>query len=280
MTRIALKIAYDGTAYAGWQRQHNALSVQQVVETALFALTGQPTVLFGASRTDAGVHARGQVAHFDTAASVPAERYAHALNSLLPDDVKVMASSAVDEAFHARFDARHKTYRYNIDCGQHPNPLTHKSAWHVHTPLDVSAMRQAVQSLCGTHDFAAFAAVGGSAKTTVRTVNRAGFSTQSECLSCAGFSSPNECLIRTDFSTQDELLTFEINGNAFLYNMVRIAVGTLVWIGRGKLPPNAITQMLQTKQRVAGGPTAPPQGLVLWEIGYGRALFGEYSRAS
>jgi len=242
--RIALKLSYDGTRYAGWQRQHNALSVQQVVEGALYRLLGEAVAVTGASRTDAGVHARGQMVHFDTAASVPPDRYAYALNPFLPPDVRVMASAAVPGDFHARFMARGKTYRYHIDNAPHADALTANRAWHVFHPLDMAAIQGAADALMGTHDFTAFAAAGGTHKTARRTVTQA------------------------RWSRQDNLLTFEIAGNAFLYNMVRIIVGTLVYVGMGKIPPETIAHMLATHRRTDGGPTAPPQGLVLWAVRY------------
>ncbi|MDD3212557.1 MAG: tRNA pseudouridine(38-40) synthase TruA, partial [Eubacteriales bacterium] len=204
MRRILLTISYDGTAYAGWQRQLNAVAVQQRVEEALFRLTGEHIGVTGASRTDAGVHALGQRAHFDTGGSIPADRFPYALNTCLPPDIRVLAGREVNGCFHARFDAKGKQYTYRIHNAPHASALYRNLTAHVPVPLNVEAMRAALPQLLGTHDFAAFQASGGTAKTTVRT------------------------LLSISLTQNGDDLTLLVRGNAFLYNMVRIIAGTLI----------------------------------------------------
>lgn len=244
MRRVLLTLSYDGTAYAGWQWQQNAVAVQQRVEEALHALTGEHARVTGASRTDAGVHALGQRAHFDTGSRIPAERFPYALNTHLPPDIRVLRGAEVDPRFHARFDAKGKTYVYRIHNAPHHSALYRNLTAHVPVPLDAQAMRRALPQLLGTHDFAAFQASGGTAKTTVRTLTQA-------TLQQAG----------------DEL-TLTLSGNAFLYNMVRVIAGTLVEIGKGKLPEGCLSRALQTGDRLRLGPTAPPCGLTLARVWY------------
>ena len=171
--RILLTLEYDGTAYAGWQRQENALAVQQVVEEAVSKLVGKRTVLFGASRTDAGVHALGQRAHFDTDSRIPPDKYAYALNTMLPRDIRVRFSRAVPCDLHARFSAVGKQYRYQIYAAPHAGALNRNTHAHVIYPLDAEKMRAELPALLGRHDFAAFAASGSVVKDTVRTITRA-----------------------------------------------------------------------------------------------------------
>ena len=242
--RILLTLSYDGTAYAGWQRQANALAVQQVVEAALFKLEGAPISVTGASRTDAGVHALGQRAHFDTRSRIPTEKYPFALNTLLPRDVRAFAAVETPPDFHARFSACGKEYSYRIYNAPHASALERDRTAHVPVALDDTAMRAALPALVGTHDFAAFQAAGGTAKTTVRTLRAA------------------------ELTRQGALLTLTVSGNAFLYNMVRIIAGTLMEIGKGKLGADAFAAALRTGDRLALGPTAPPQGLTLLRVDY------------
>ena len=242
--RVLLTISYDGTAYVGWQRQLNGVAVQQKVEEALFALLGETTPITGAGRTDAGVHALGQCAHFDTRSTIPADRFPYALNTHLPPDIKVVEAREVGAFFHARFDAVGKTYTYRVHNAPHPSALYRNYMAHVSAALDVEAMRTALKHLFGTHDFAAFQAVGGTARTTVRT------------------------LTHLDIEKQDERLTLIVQGNSFLYNMVRIIAGTLLEIGRGKLDVNCFRKAIDTGDRLALGPTAPACGLELTQVFY------------
>lgn len=244
MRRVLLTLSYDGTAYAGWQRQQNAMAVQQRLEEALHALTGERAGMAGASRTDAGVHALGQRAHFDTQSRIPAERFPYALNAHLPADIRVLAGREVNGCFHARFDARGKRYRYRIHHAPHASALERHLTAHVPVALDVQAMRLALPALLGTHDFAAFQASGGTAKTTVRTLTEA------------------------TLTQEGEALTLMLRGNAFLYNMVRIVAGTLLDIGKGKLEAGCFARALATGDRLALGATAPAAGLTLMEVYY------------
>lgn len=251
--RIRLTIEYDGTAYAGWQRQENALAVQQVIEDALSKLTQAKVVLSGASRTDAGVHALGQVAHFDTESRIPADKYAFALNTMLPPDVRIRRSEAVPDSFHARFSTVGKTYRYQITAAPHAGALTRNTHAHVSYPLDVPLMAEEARSLIGTHDFAAFAASGSVVKDTVRTL----YDTKL-------------------YRSGDEINLF-VTGKGFLYNMVRIIAGTLIYVGIGKLEPGAFTRAIASKDRLDLGITAPAHGLTLMEVYYDRARILEYT---
>ncbi len=244
MRRIALTIEYDGTHYSGWQRQENALAVQEVVEKALSALTGERIGLTGASRTDAGVHALGQVAAFDTESRIPAEKFAFAANTRLPWDVRVSASWQAAEDFHPRFMARGKIYRYRMYDGPHAMALYRDRAAHSIYPLDEAAMARCLAACVGEHDFAPFAASGSVVKDTVRTIYRAQ-------------------LIRTG-----RFVDLFVYGNGFLYNMVRILAGTLMDVGGGKQSGDCIERALSTLSRLDLGVTAPACGLTLMRVLY------------
>ena len=250
LRRVLITISYDGTAYVGWQRQINGIAVQQRVEEALQALTGEYTAITGASRTDAGVHALGQCAHFDTRSTIPADRFPYALNTHLPPDIKVLEGREVDRFFHARFDAVGKTYTYRIHNAPHPSVLYRHTMVHVSMKLDVQRMNQALKELFGTHDFAAFQAVGGTVKTTVRT------------------------LTHLELIPDGDRLTLLVQGNAFLYNMVRIIAGTLIEIGKNKLAPDCFREAIETGNRLCLGPTAPAHGLELTQVFYPHSASG------
>lgn len=242
--RILLTLSYDGTGYGGWQMQHNAPSIQQCLEEALCKLTGESIRVTGASRTDAGVHALGQRAHFDTASRIPPEKYPFALNACLPRDIRALEGREVSGSFHARFDAKAKLYTYRVYNAPHASALYRHLCAHVPQPLDLDAMVRSLPPLLGTHDFAAFQAAGGAAKTTFRTLHEA------------------------VLTREGPWLTLTVSGNAFLYNMVRIIAGTLIQIGQGKLSPIAFAQALDTKNRLSLGVTAPPSGLELTRVDY------------
>ena len=249
--RIQLIVEYDGTAYAGWQRQSNALAVQQVLEERLSKLTRERVVLHGASRTDAGVHALGQSAHFDTASAIPGEKFSFAVNTMLPSDIRVQRSRQVPNTFHARFSTRGKRYRYIIRSAPHASALSRNTQWHVIYPLNLEEMRREAMSLIGTHDFAAFAASGSVVKDTVRRIDRA------------------------ELTQRDEEIELTIEGNGFLYNMVRIIAGTLVGVGCGKLEPGAFERAIATGNRLELGVTAPAQGLTLMKVFYDERIMEE-----
>ena len=246
--RVLLTIEYDGSAYCGWQRQLNGPSVQQKVEEALFKVTGERIGIIGASRTDAGVHALGQRAHFDMESAIPADKLPFALNTKLPRDIRVTAGREVDGRFHARFDAAGKEYGYLIYNRRHPSALLRDLSAHVSVPLDVGAMERACRHLPGTHDFAAFQAAGGTAKTTIR------------------------CIDSVSVGRQGDEIRLVIYGTAFLYNMVRIIAGTLIYVGQGRLPEDVFARAIETGDRLQLGPTAPPQGLCLNRVDYGGGI--------
>lgn len=244
MRRIQLIIEYDGTRYAGWQRQENALAVQQVVEEKLRKLTKENIVIHGASRTDAGVHAMGQSAHFDTECRIPADKFSYALNTMMPPDIRIRHSRQVPEEFHARFSTKGKRYRYLFQVSPHAGALNRLTHAHIIYPLDEQLMQLEAQALVGTHDFAAFAASGSVVKDTVRTIYRA------------------------DVFRDGEEIKLIVEGNGFLYNMVRIIAGTLVGVGSGKIEPGAFAKAIETGNRLDLGVTAPAHGLTLMEVFY------------
>ncbi len=246
--KFKLTLAYDGAAYAGWQAQKTGLGVQQQVEQAILKIFPGATRLHSSSRTDAGVHALGMVAQVEIPAAqvkMPVAKMALAINAYLPRDVRVMALKRVPAKFDARFDATGKQYRYHVWNAPAMNPLWRTQAWHVARPLDLPAMRQAAALFLGRHDFKSLAATRNyEMKSTVRTLRR--------------------CDVRRN----GPLLTFVIEGDGFLYKMCRGIVGTLAQVGEGKIPPDAIRQILQHKDRRAAGMTAPAHGLVLWKVYY------------
>ena len=244
MKRFLLTLEYEGTAYSGWQRQLHQNSVQEELERALFAATRVRTPVTGASRTDAGVHALGQRAHFDTDANIPEDKWPYVLNTHLPPDIRVSDCRRVGDAFHTRFSARRKAYEYRIYNRRHHSALLRNFAAFVPLPLDEEKMNRALLSLLGTHDFAAFQASGGTAKTTVRTVFKA------------------------SVTRQGDELTLQIEGDAFLYNMVRIIAGTLIGVGQGKLETDVFERAIETKDRLTLGTTAPACGLTLLRVWY------------
>ncbi|NLX64086.1 MAG: tRNA pseudouridine(38-40) synthase TruA [Clostridiaceae bacterium] len=244
MRNIKLVIEYDGSGYHGWQYQKNALSVQEVLSKAIKKLTGEDVMPVGAGRTDAGVHACGQVANFVTNSTIPAEKFTPALNAYLPDNVAVISSEEADAGFHARFSAKGKHYRYVIINRPQKSALLSKKAWHVPERLDFEAMVKASGYFIGHKCFKAFCAAGHNAKTFDRTV------------------------FYSQWQKNGQFLIYDIKGDGFLYNMVRIMVGTMVDIGKGRFEPEIIEQALDNQQRNSIGMTAPPQGLYLMEVFY------------
>ena len=249
MKRILLTVEYDGTNYAGWQRQINGLAVQQVLEEALQKATKERIVVTGASRTDAGVHALGQAVHFDTESRIPPEKYPFVLNTMLPRDIRVHTGREVPEGFHARFMTCGKRYTYRIVNSRHASAIRRNTHVHVPLPLDLAPMQEAARQLLGTHDYAAFQAAGGTAKTTIRTITS------------------------TELTRFDDEIILTVEGDAFLYNMVRIIAGTLIEIGLGRRSVNAFTEAYETLDRLSLGVTAPPQGLELTKVYYPEAAF-------
>jgi len=243
--RFYLIVEYDGTAYCGWQRQINGPSVQQTLEEALARLTGESISVTGSSRTDAGVHAMGLCAHFDSATRIPAEKLAFALNTMLPEDIRIRESGPAPEGFHARYSAAGKVYRYRFYNSRHDCAIGRQYAAHVPLVLDERRMHEEAQALCGTHDFAAFAASGSAAKSTVRTI------------------------YRVQVMRLGDEVELMILGDGFLYNMVRIIAGTLMEVGTGKRETGAIAAAIETGDRLKLGQTAPAKGLALMRVLYG-----------
>ncbi|MCF6465295.1 tRNA pseudouridine(38-40) synthase TruA [Clostridium sp. Cult2] len=244
MINVKLTIQYDGTNYCGWQRQKNAKSIQEEIEKAIKLITGEKVDLIGSGRTDSGVHAKGQVANFFTHSKIPVDRFKFALNSKLPRDISIIDSRMVHEEFHSRYDAIGKRYQYIIYNREIRNPLYRNFVYHVPYYLDYKKMEKATGYFLGTHDFATFMASNSNVKTTIRTINKF-------------------FLERTE-----DLTTFTIEGNGFLYNMVRIIIGTLIEVGNGKIKSSSVPHIIDSKNRNTAGHTAPPEGLYLEKVFY------------
>ena len=245
MRNIKLIIEYHGGRYLGWQRQPQGMTIQQALEEAIERVTGALPALTGAGRTDAGVHARGQVANFQTESELEIERLQGALNAVLPRDIVLLAVEEVPEDFNSRFSARSKVYRYTIWNSRVRPALDQDFCWHVRWMLDVELMQKATVQLIGKHDFAGFESANAASRTTVRTVMHASWKCR-----------------------DPHWLIFEIEADAFLYNMVRAIVGTVVDVGRGRFPIERIDEILATGDRCIAGRTAPPQGLSLMCVRY------------
>lgn len=241
---VRLVLEYDGTDLAGWQRQDNALTVQQHLEEALASMLGRHVPVAGASRTDAGVHALGQVASFRAATAIPLHGLRRGLNSALPESIAVVAAAEAGPDFHARFSARGKHYRYRILARPDRAPLERRTAWHRARPLDLAAMRAAAGHLIGEHDFSAFRAAGCSARHAVRRIDAVEV-------------------------TGGAVIAIDVRGNAFVRNMVRIIAGTLIDVGEGRIAPDRLPAILASREREQAGQTAPAHGLTLVEVFYG-----------
>ncbi len=245
MRTIKLVIEYDGSNYLGWQIQPNGQTIQGVIQDRLKRLTGESLQLIGSGRTDAGVHALGQVAHFKTESRMDANTFQRALNSLLPEDIVIRRAEEVEADFHARRSAKSKVYEYRILNRATPPAVDRQYVWHVPQKLNLDEMKKATHSLVGEHDFSAFRSVGSSTRSSVRNI------------------------LRADWKRGKEgLLRFEIEASGFLKQMVRAIVGTLVEVGRGKIDAEGFREILESKDRRKAGPTAPAQGLFLKEVKY------------
>ncbi len=271
MPTFKITLAYDGTDYVGWQRQANGISIQALIEDALRALDGRDVTVTGAGRTDAGVHALGQVAAFTIARALTPDALARALNAHLPPAIRVLSAGEAPPGFHPRFGARAKTYRYQLSNGDVLSPFERGRAWHLPGPLDVEAMRAAARLLEGRHDFAAFQATGSSVETTEReifvsTISTTG-DTEGQTFSRKGLNLRVPSVLRGG-----DVVVYEVTGNGFLRHMVRIIVGSLVEVGRGRQSPEWISIVIAGRDRALAGPTAPPHGLFLVCVEYAGAL--------
>lgn len=276
-----LRVAYDGTGYCGWQRQQNGITVEGVLNNALHALLQEDIEVIGASRTDAGVHARGNVCVFDTESRIPAEKFAYALNPRLPDDIVIQESREVAADFHPRHCTCEKTYEYQIYNAAFPDPLLRRYSHFLYRPLDVKAMRQAAAYLVGEHDFKSFCSVNTQVKETVRRIHSlevldeeiSGILWKKRPKDLAG-GHWQEVLCggrKTEPvlpKLPPRMVTVRINGNGFLYNMVRIIAGTLIEAGFHQRSPESVGEALRAHDRQAAGPTAPACGLTLVGICY------------
>jgi len=248
---LRLLLAYDGSGFHGWQRQPDLTTVQACLEEAIARIVAEPVKLYASGRTDAGVHALGQVANFTTSCRIPTANLRRALNDVLPADVRVRAVDEVAPDFHARYAVRSKIYRYRILQADVCPPFLWRYVWHYPRPLDRRRMAEAARTFIGEHDFTSFAAAGAEEE---------------------GDLEPS--MVRTVFSfkilwrEQSAMLAYDVRGSGFLHHMVRNFVGTLVEVGRGRLRPGDVSRILQARDRTLAGPTAPPQGLCLMRVDY------------
>jgi tRNA pseudouridine38-40 synthase len=261
MRTLKIVLAYDGTDFVGWQRQPVGASIQSHLEDALAAIEGRPVEVIGAGRTDAGVHAAGQVASCTLSHAIPAPTLLRALNAVLPAAIRVVAVEESRPGFHARYSARFKTYRYLVFNGAIVPPFCRGYAWHVPQALDVEAMTLAAQTLLGEHDFAALQGAGSSTRTTTRTMIAARVAV------CA----PTEIfgdVVAASAGNEGRVVAFEVTGTGFLRHMVRNATGSLVEVGLGRRPASWMAEVLASRDRDRAGPTAPPEGLFLVSVAY------------
>lgn len=239
MKRIKMTVAYDGTNYCGWQIQPNGITIEQVLNDALTELLGEKIVVSGASRTDSGVHSKGNICVFDTNTRMPGEKISYAINQRLPEDIVVVGSEEVADDWHPRYVNSRKTYEYRILNRRFPDPTRRLDTYFFHYELDVEKMQKAARFLEGQHDFKSFCSVGSQVKTTTRTIY--------------------SCSVTKD----EDIVKIRVTGNGFLYNMVRIIAGTLIQVGNGNIAPDKIPEILEACDRNMAGPTAPANGLTM-----------------
>ena len=245
MRNIKLTIEYDGKDFNGWQKQPNKLNIQGTIERAIEEITGEQIELNASGRTDAGVHSLGQVANFKTNSSIPIEKIPIAINTKIKKSIRIIDAEEVDERFHSRLACKRKTYRYIINNNITASAIYRNLETHIPQKMDVDKMKQAIKYFEGEHDFRAFKASGTSSKSSVRTIYKAEI-----------------------YEQKDNRLWIELTGNGFLYNMVRIIVGTLVEVGLGKIEPNEISKIIEDGKRENAGKTMPPNGLYLLKVEY------------
>lgn len=244
MKRVKLVVAYDGTNYHGWQVQDNGITIEEVLNRTISELVQEDIKVIGASRTDAGVHACGNVAVFDTESRIPGDKFSFALNQRLPDDIRIQESCEVDADFHPRYADTVKTYEYNILNRRFELPSKRLYAAFCYYPMDIERMNQAAAYLVGEHDFKSFCSAGAQVQTTVRTI------------------------YAVNVTKEDDMVHIRITGNGFLYNMVRIIAGTLMQVGTGLMEPEQVKEILEARDRSKAGSTAVAKGLTLVEIRY------------
>lgn len=244
MKRVKLVVAYDGTNYHGWQVQDNGITIEEVLNRTISELVQEDIKVIGASRTDAGVHACGNVAVFDTESRIPGDKFSFALNQRLPEDIRIQESCEVDADFHPRYADTVKTYEYNILNRRFELPTKRLYAAFCYYPMDIERMNQAAAYLVGEHDFKSFCFAGAQVQTTVRTI------------------------YAVNVTKADDMVHIRITGNGFLYNMVRIIAGTLMQVGTGLMEPEQVKEILEARDRSKAGPTAVAKGLTLVEIRY------------
>ena len=244
MRNIKLTIEYDGKEFNGWQKQPNKLNIQGEIEKAIERITGEEVELNASGRTDAGVHALGQVANFKTNSNIPIEKIPIALNTNLKKSIRILNAEEVDERFHSRLSCKEKTYRYIINNSEYGTAIYRNMEYCFSQKLDIQAMQKAAKHFEGEHDFKAFKASGTSSKSSVRTIYKA------------------------EVTKQGEKIYIELTGSGFLYNMVRIISGTLLEVGIGKIKPEEISEIIESKDRLKAGKTLPPQGLFLVDVKY------------
>lgn len=244
MRNIRLIIEYDGTKYLGWQKQKIGKTIQGTIEEAIKELTKEDIYLMGSSRTDAGVHARGFVANFKTESKIPADKFREAINHKLPEDISIIESKEMNEDFHSRYNAIGKTYSYTIINRAAKAAIGKNYLYQVKFDLDVDLMKEACKDFIGTHDFSAFKSSGSSVKSSIRTI--------------------------TDLHIVEDnnIIKIYVTGDGFLYNMVRIIVGTLIMVGNKKIDPKDIKSIIESKDRAKSGFCVPPQGLTLEKVYY------------
>lgn len=240
-----LELMYDGSPFSGWQRQPNAVTVCGEIEKAIKIITKEDVELCGVSRTDSGVHAKDYVANFFSESDIEPQKLICGINALVPDEIRIKNVEVTSADFNARFDVKSKTYVYTVDNTPYGNPFLKRYAWHFKFPLDMEEMKKAASCYIGEYDFSAFMAQGGTAKTFVRTIYDAKVE-----------------------KTEEGLIKFSVKGNGFLYNMVRIMAGTLVWVGKGAIKAKDIPSIIESKDRKRAGTTAPAHGLTLYKLDY------------
>lgn len=245
MRNIKLTIMYDGKDFNGWQKQPNKLNIQGTIEKVLSEMTGEEIELNASGRTDAGVHSFGQVANFKTNSKIPIDKFPIAINSKIKKSIVIINAEEVEERFHSRYNCKKKTYRYVIDNSEFPTPMYRYLEYHIPNKLNIEAMKEAAKFFEGEHDFKAFKSSGTSSKSSVRTIYKAEVK-----------------------KVENNRIYIELTGNGFLYNMVRIISGTLVEVGLGKIKPEEIKTIIESKDRQKAGKTLPAHGLYLMNVNY------------